>query len=170
MRDGVVREEKNLLSPSFQGPVFDVDVETFMREESQNLAAALPTRQYYRNMTVPELRDELSSRRIKPYSVGRRKDDYIDRLMFEDQRGNRHPWWYDGDIWGDADLQGLVEFVDDLSWECGCSRTMLRSAIVDQGASMTAAIFYVYLRSTVYVLRRLSTYCWSRRQDGHLRR
>lgn len=120
MRDGLLREEKNLLSPSFQGPVFDDDVETFVREESQNLAAAMPTRQYYRNMTVPELRDELSNRRIKPYSVGRRKDDYIDRLMFEDQRGNRHQWWYDGDIWGDADLQGLVEFVDDLSWECGC--------------------------------------------------
>jgi hypothetical protein len=120
MRDGVLRDEKNLLSPSFQGPVHDDDVETFMREESQSLKAALPTRQYYRNMTVPELRDELSSRRIKPYSVGRRKDDYIDRLMLEDQRGNRHQWWFDGDCWGDEDLQNLVAFVGDLSYECDC--------------------------------------------------
>jgi hypothetical protein len=120
MRDGVLREEKNLLSPSFQGPVYDDDVETFMREESQSLQAALPTRQYYRNMKVPKLRDELSNRRIRPYSVGRRKDDYIDRLMLEDQRGNRHQWWYDGDCCGDEDLQSLLEFVDDLSFEYGC--------------------------------------------------
>src|SRR4051812_1191587 len=120
MRDGVLREERNPLSPTFQGPVYDDDVETFIREESQNLKAAMPTRQYYRNMTVPELRDELSIRGIKPYSVGRRKDDYIDRLMLEDQRGNRHQWWYDGDCWGDEDLQSLVEFVDNLSYEHSC--------------------------------------------------
>jgi len=117
MRDGVLRDEKNLLSPSFQGPVYDDDVETFMREESQSLKAAFPTRQRYRNMTVPELRDELSSRRIRPYSVGRRKDDYIDRLMLEDQRGNGHQGWYDGDCWADEDLQSLVAFVDDLFYE-----------------------------------------------------
>ena len=120
MRDGVLQDEKNLLSPSFQAPVYDDDVETFMREESQSLKAALPTRQYYRNMTVPELRHELSNRRIKPYSVGRRKDDYIDRLMLEDQRGNRHQWWYDDDCWGDEDLQSLVAFVEELSYEYDC--------------------------------------------------
>src|SRR5206468_1745675 len=120
MRDGVLRKEKNLLSPSFQAPVYDDDVETFMREESQSQKAAMPTRQYYRNMTVPRLRRELSHRGIKPYSVGRRKDDYIDRLMLEDQQGNMHQWWYDGNCWVDEDLQSLVEFVDDLPYEHSC--------------------------------------------------
>ena len=73
MKDGVVKNERNLLSPSFDGPVFDDDIEKYMIEEDQYLNSTLPSRQYYLNKTVPELRDELINRGIRPYSVGTRK-------------------------------------------------------------------------------------------------
>ena len=114
VKDGVVGDAKNLLSPLFSGPTFDEDMEAFISEEEQYIYNVLPTREHYLNKTVSELRNELSNRGVRPYSIGRRKGEYVDRLMLEDQMGNPYDPWLSGYYYGDADLERLVEYVHDL--------------------------------------------------------
>jgi hypothetical protein len=107
MKDGVVKEEKNLLSPAFGGPVFDDDIEKFVAEAEANPSSTTPSREQYLAMTASQLRDELHNRGLRPYSVGTRKADYVSRLMLEDQMGNIHRE-------ADEDLDSLIRFVGDM--------------------------------------------------------
>jgi predicted transcriptional regulator len=55
MKDGIVKEEKNLLSPAFAGPVFDDDIETFVAEAEADLSSRAPSREQYLAMTASQL-------------------------------------------------------------------------------------------------------------------
>ena len=116
MRDGVVKNPPNLLSPSFEPQDFNDDPETFVAELEERLSYW--GEDHYRKMTVRQLRDELSSRGVRPSSVGTRKVHYIERLMAEDGKENTdYMWWDDDCSFGDRDLDSLASFVRGLGCE-----------------------------------------------------
>jgi hypothetical protein len=115
MKDGVVKDERDLLSPAFDDPVLDDDIEKFMSEAESSFNNTMPSREHYLAMTMSQLRAELRNRGIVPASVGARKIEFIDQLILEDQGGNRHQTsFYDSDYNGDEDLESLMEFVSDM--------------------------------------------------------
>ena len=116
MRDGVVKKPPNLLSPSFEAHDFDDDPQTFVTELEER--RSYWGEDHYREMTVRQLRDELSSRGVRPSTVGTRKVHYIERLVAEDREGNTHYMWWDDDCsFGDPDLDSLASFVRSLGYE-----------------------------------------------------
>ena len=121
MKIGTLSIEPDLLSPLFVVPKLDTSVPSALDLEQEGGALPLLTHEDYSVFTVPQLRDMLKKIGVSPHSVGSRKIQYINRLMWEDRRGNRNEELFElrrsRMANPDPELNSLLEFADGLPTE-----------------------------------------------------